>query len=81
MEHIKKFLSLTVSLIILLSFAGTALAGQQLGATDFDDGVGLPWHIVESATGKMDFAIEPVLNRVKQSRIVYPTIPQTSAIR
>ncbi|MBR2295749.1 MAG: glycoside hydrolase family 9 protein [Clostridiales bacterium] len=58
MEHIKKFLSLTVSLIILLSFAGTALAGQQLGATDFDDGVGLPWHIVESATGKMDFAIE-----------------------
>ena len=27
------------------------------------------------------FARLPVLNRVKQSRIVYPTIPQTSAIR
>ncbi len=33
----------------------TAFAGQQLGQTDFDDGVGLPWHIVESQTGKMEF--------------------------
>ena len=32
-------------------------AGQQLGQTDFDDGVGLPWHICESAAGEMEFAI------------------------
>ncbi|WP_164169678.1 glycoside hydrolase family 9 protein [Ruminococcus flavefaciens] len=36
----------------------TAYAGQQLGQTDFDDGVGLPWHIVESAPGEMDFDID-----------------------
>ena len=33
------------------------LAGEQLGQTDFDDGVGLPWHIVESATGEMEFEL------------------------
>lgn len=32
-------------------------AGQQLGQTDFDDGVGLPWHICESIPGKMEFDI------------------------
>ncbi|MBP5379818.1 MAG: hypothetical protein J6Y64_09805, partial [Ruminococcus sp.] len=36
----------------------TANAGQQLGQTDFESGVGLPWHIVESAPGEMDFSIE-----------------------
>ena len=36
----------------------TAFAGQQLGQTDFEDGAGLPWHICESATGKMDFEID-----------------------
>ena len=36
----------------------TANAGQQLGQMNFDSGVGLPWHIVESAPGEMDFAIE-----------------------
>lgn len=36
----------------------TADAGQQLGQMNFDSGVGLPWHIVESAPGEMDFAIE-----------------------
>ena len=35
----------------------TANAGQQLGQTDFENGVGLPWHIVESAPGEMDFDI------------------------
>jgi endoglucanase len=35
-----------------------ANAGQQLGQTDFENGVGLPWHIVESAPGEMDFKIE-----------------------
>lgn len=32
-------------------------AGQLLGQTDFDDGIGLPWHICESIPGKMDFDI------------------------
>lgn len=36
----------------------TADAGQQLGQTDFENGVGLPWHIVESAPGEMDFSID-----------------------
>lgn len=33
-------------------------AGEQLGQTSFDNGVGLPWHIVESAPGEMEFAID-----------------------
>lgn len=36
----------------------TAFAGQQLGQTDFDEGVGLPWHIVESAPAEMGFSID-----------------------
>lgn len=32
-------------------------AGQLLGQTDFENGVGLPWHVCESAPGKMDFDI------------------------
>ena len=30
-------------------------AGQLLGQTDFEDGVSLPWHVCESASGKMSF--------------------------
>lgn len=33
-------------------------AGEQLGQTNFDDGIGLPWHIVESGPSDMDFAID-----------------------
>ena len=40
-----------------LPAAVDAYAGQQLGQTDFDEGVGLPWHIVESAPGEMEFDI------------------------
>ena len=32
-------------------------AGQQLGQTDFENGVGLPWHVCESAPGEMEFEI------------------------
>ena len=32
-------------------------AGQLLGQTDFEDGVGLPWHVCESASGKMSFEV------------------------
>jgi len=39
-------------------FCLPAEAGEQLGATDFDDGVGLPWHIVESEPAKMDFELK-----------------------
>ena len=46
-----------------------ALAGQQLGQTDFDEGVGLPWHICESAPGEMDFEID---NGVYKITIVNP---------
>ncbi len=35
-----------------------AFAGEQLGQGDFQNGVGLPWHICESTTGKMDFTID-----------------------
>ena len=35
----------------------TAFAGEELGAGDFNDGAGLPWHICESATGTMKFDI------------------------
>ncbi len=42
----------------------TANAGEQLGQTDFDDGVGLPWHICESAPGEMDFEIDKGVYKV-----------------
>ena len=47
----------------------TAQAGEQLGQTDFDEGVGLPWHICESAPGEMDFEID---NGVYKITIVNP---------
>ena len=47
----------------------TAKAGEQLGQTDFDNGVGLPWHICESDPGKMDFEID---NGVYSITIVNP---------
>ncbi len=39
-------------------------AGEQLGENDFDDGKGLPWHIVESATGEMEFEIADGVYRI-----------------
>ena len=62
----KKFKSITVSLTaaaMLVSSAAafaapvTANAGQELGATDFDDGVGLPWHICSTSSAKQHFEI------------------------
>ena len=47
----------------------TVHAGEQLGQTDFENGVGLPWHIVESIAGEMDFSIE---NGVYKVTIVNP---------
>ena len=36
----------------------TASAGQQLGATDFEDGVGLPWHTCETNPAKQKFEVK-----------------------
>jgi endoglucanase len=36
----------------------SANAGQQLGATDFTDGVGLPWHTCETNPAKQTFEIK-----------------------
>ena len=46
-----------------------AFAGEQLGQTDFENGVGLPWHIVESTAGEMDFDID---NGVYKVTIISP---------
>ncbi len=35
----------------------TVFAGELLGATDFEDGVGLPWTVVETAPADADFEI------------------------
>lgn len=50
-------------------FSLVASAGEQLGQTDFEDGVGLPWHVCESAPGEMEFEID---NGVYQITIVNP---------
>ena len=42
----------------------SVFAGEQLGQTDFDEGVGLPWHICESAPGEMDFEIDKGVYKV-----------------
>ena len=47
----------------------SANAGQQLGQVNFDEGVGLPWHIVESEPAEMDFNIE---NGVYSVEIISP---------
>ncbi len=55
---------LTISAVTALNVVGTSItpvnhvsAGQQIGQTDFENGVGLPWHVCESAPGEMDFDI------------------------
>ena len=49
---------LTAAALLTQVAAFPVYAGEQLGQTDFTDGVGLPWHICESMTGKMDFSID-----------------------
>lgn len=82
MNNIKKLGNRTVSVLAAALIAGGVLApaaaeiaplisyaGEQLGQTDFDEGVGLPWHVCESAPGEMDFEID---NGVYQITIVNP---------
>ncbi|MBR7090079.1 MAG: carbohydrate binding domain-containing protein, partial [Lachnospiraceae bacterium] len=48
----------------VFSFPMHVSAGEMLGENDFDSGKGLPWHICESATAKMDFEIEDGVYRI-----------------
>lgn len=57
-EFAKRSVAAASAAVIVFSYAAvTAFAGEQLGQTDFDEGVGLPWHICESGPGKMEFDI------------------------
>ena len=79
-NKIKKSLSLiAVSAATALSLVGMSItpstfvsAGQQLGQTDFENGVGLPWHVCESAPGKMEFEISGGVYKIT---IVNPVLP------
>lgn len=60
----KAAVMITASAVAAFNLLGNALipeiyvsAGQQLGQTDFENGVGLPWHVCESQPGKMEFDI------------------------
>ena len=54
---IKSMLAVTVAVAISLVSFKTVAAGEQLGATDFEDGIALPWHTAVSGTGSMDFEV------------------------
>ncbi len=54
---IKSMLAVTVAVAISLVSFKTVAAGEQLGATTFDDGVGMPWHTATSGTGSMSFEV------------------------
>lgn len=64
-SKIKKSTALiAISAITAFNVIGTSFtpinyvsAGQQLGQTDFESGVGLPWHVCESQPAKMEFEI------------------------
>lgn len=58
----KAVVMLTASAIMSLNAVGiipamSVSAGQLLGQTDFEQGIGLPWHVCESAPGEMEFDI------------------------
>ncbi|MCR5807020.1 MAG: glycoside hydrolase family 9 protein [Oscillospiraceae bacterium] len=69
----KKLISAAAALIVATGsvsgavpvlFPVTVYAGEQLGQNDFDSGVGLPWHICESAAGEMEFDISGGVYRI-----------------
>ena len=63
MKKNNRIIAATLSAVVTLGTSFVLLpalpvfAGQQLGQTDFENGVGLPWHVCESATGEMEFEI------------------------
>ena len=64
----KKFAKALTGSIMAAAMAATSVAGvlapmsanagEQLGATDFEDGVGLPWHTCETNPAKQTFEIK-----------------------
>ena len=44
-------------------------SAQMLGQTDFNEGIGLPWHTCENTAGKLDFEID---NGVYTIEIINP---------
>jgi endoglucanase len=58
-KTLKKALpALIAAAVAACSLPLSVLAGEQLGQSDFENGVGLPWHICESMTGEMEFSID-----------------------
>lgn len=53
----KKLTMVGLLLFFLAAFQLPAFAGELLGATNFDDGVGLPWHTCETLPAKTTFDI------------------------
>ena len=47
----------SASIAVLPGMAMTASAGELLGMTDFDDGVGLPWHTCVTQPAQLNFSI------------------------
>ena len=54
---IKSMLAITVAFAVSLVSFNKVAAGEQLGATSFDDGVGTPWQTATSGTGSLDFEV------------------------
>jgi len=54
---LKKLATVSLLSFSLLATQVMAYAGEMLGQTNFDDGVGLPWHTCETVPGKTEFKI------------------------
>ncbi len=54
----KALIAAAAAAMLMQSLPLTAFAGELLGQSDFTEGAGLPWHICESMTGKMEFNID-----------------------
>ncbi len=58
-KQLKRTLQTAAAIAVLAqAMPLTAFAGELLGQSDFTEGAGLPWHICESTTGKMEFDID-----------------------
>lgn len=71
-NKIRKFVAITAaSVMTAFNLISTSLtpvtyvsAGQQLGQTDFENGIGLPWHVCESQPGEMEFDISDGIYKI-----------------
>lgn len=70
MRNFKKISALIASMVLVFSAMPSEIsevavyADELLGATDFEDGVGLPWTVVETAPADADFEIEDGVYRI-----------------